>query len=500
MDGGGITFEVKETDLLGRIGRLEVQGKRVETPYLFPVIHPVSQSIPPHELAAMGFRGLMTNSLILYQRRREEALEKGLHKLLGFDGLLMTDSGGYQVLEYGAVAVTYEEIAQFQAGIGSNLAVTLDRPTGDSTSKVRATETMEYSLRNAKATIERFGESRTVWVGPVQGGTFQDLLKRSAGEMVGAGFQLLALGSPVQIMENYRFRDLVAMISATRRAVPYSTPLHLFGAGHPLTMALSVALGCDTFDSASYVLFARQGRYMTERGTLRLEEMEYLPCSCVSCRGSTATEFKEMERSELTHALSLHNLFLLQKEMESCKEAIVEGRLWDLVGERAAAHPRLYEAFRSLATESASLMVGTPRQKDKGLFVRNAVDFQRPEVKMAKSRLAGAKRRGARRAEIVTSDVENHRTPTQGKKGVDSFRLHPVFGAYPAELEFVYPFTQTVTSEEEALRVKALGVAKRQLKAMGYSRVTVAEKGRPKSRRRPKGASLSPRSVSSRPR
>ena len=143
------------------------------------------------------------------------------------------------------------------------------------------------------------------------------------------------------MMDNYLFADLVRMIVAARRAMPYSVPLHLFGAGHPLTLPLSVALGCDTFDSASYVLFARQGRYMTERGTLILEEMTYLPCSCPTCNSTTRTDLVLMERRERVNKLSLHNLYLLRQDVLRCKEAISEGRLWDLVEERAAAHPRV---------------------------------------------------------------------------------------------------------------------------------------------------------------
>ena len=290
----GLAFEVKECDLLGRIGTLRIGGKSIETPYMFPVMHPVSQIVPPAELGSMGFHGLMTNSYIIHSRRRSEALEEGIHRMLDFDGVFMTDSGGYQVLEYGALEVDYRQVAAFQADIGSEMAVTLDRPTGYSLSEAYAKGTMEYSLKNAKATMAEFGDRKTVWMGPVQGGLFQKLLRRSASELVESGFRCLALGSPVQVMESYRFRELANMIVATKEAIPFSVPLHLFGAGHPLTMALAVALGCDTFDSASYIIFARNGRYMTERGISRLESMKYLPCSCPVCIRTSVAELQEL--------------------------------------------------------------------------------------------------------------------------------------------------------------------------------------------------------------
>ena len=76
---------------------------------------------------------------------------------------------------------------------------------------------------------------------------------------------------------------------------------------------------------------------MTERGTLILEEMTYLPCSCPTCNSTTKTDLVLMERRERVNKLSLHNLYLLRQDVLRCKEAISEGRLWDLVEERAAA-------------------------------------------------------------------------------------------------------------------------------------------------------------------
>src|SRR5271156_6857961 len=108
------SFEVKETDLMGRVGVMRVGKRSFETPCLTPVVHPVWRDIPLAQIKAMGFDAVMTNSYILYKRNQAEALAKGLHELIGFDGVLMTDSGGYQVLEYGDTEFTPDEIADFQ--------------------------------------------------------------------------------------------------------------------------------------------------------------------------------------------------------------------------------------------------------------------------------------------------------------------------------------------------------------------------------------------------
>jgi 7-cyano-7-deazaguanine tRNA-ribosyltransferase len=469
-------FEVRETDLFGRIGHLKVGGKVLETPYLFPVIHPVQQLVSPRTLESMGFHGLMTNSYIIHSRRKDEALEKGIHRMLDFDGVFMTDSGGYQVLEYGNLDVDYAEVAGFQADLGPEFAVTLDRPTGLSKSKSYAKGTMEYSLENAILTLKEFGERGTVWLGPVQGGLFHGLLRKSAGSLIEAGFLYLALGSPVQVMQNYRFSELVGMIAATRRAMPYATPLHLFGAGHPLTMAISVALGCDTFDSASYILFAREGRYMTERGVIRMDSMKYLPCSCSVCSRTTMKELLELDHFERTSALAMHNLYVLKKEIEACKEAISEGRLWDLICEKGAAHPRLHEAVSELAKSKEILMEGTHFPKEKGLFVRDELDFSRPEILRAKERLERLRFRNTKTAVLLCGGSAQQFGKTKpGRKaprGLDTYRLHPVFGPYPVELEFAYPFGQTVVDVDQIKKVTPTQAVKR-LRSMGYGRVIV---------------------------
>jgi len=504
------SFEVRDSDLMGRIGVLKVGGKTLETPCLLPVIHPVSQGVTTHELKSMGFRGLMTNSYIIGARRRQEALTKGIHAMLDFDGIFMTDSGGYQVLEYGDLATDYRQVASFQVSIGPELAVTLDKPTGFSESASYARSTMKLSLGNAVATMNEFGKGKTTWVGPVQGGLFPRLLENSAGSLVEAGFEFLALGSPVQVMENYRFADLVRMIIATKNAIPYSVPLHLFGAGHPLTMALAVALGCDTFDSASYILFARKNRYMTERGVTRLETMKFLPCSCRVCESTSVKDLVEADRVERTRSLAIHNLLVLKKEVESCREAIAEGRLWDLVREKASCHPSLVEALAEFALAGAALRGGTPPLKDRGLFVRDAYDHRRPELAEASERLSGVMTRRSGTAVLIaganTLPYEMLRLTARPPKGADVYKLHPALGPYPVELDFVYPFTQSVCSP--GARSSEAKEAVRRLRSLGYSRVRLIsmrdglEKGAAPSRskRRSKAPSPSAPSSSSRPR
>ena len=90
-------FEIKSTELAARIGKLYTKNGNMETPALLPVLHPVNQLIDTSVIKRMGFEAIMTNSYITWQRYGDEAVDKNIHKIVDFEGPIMTDSGGYQV-------------------------------------------------------------------------------------------------------------------------------------------------------------------------------------------------------------------------------------------------------------------------------------------------------------------------------------------------------------------------------------------------------------------
>ena len=123
-------FEIKKSDLAGRIGLLHTNHGEVETPAYVPVVHPVRQSIPPKKLREMGFDLIITNAYITLNNYGQEAVRRGIHDIINYDGAVMTDSGGFQVLEYGKVDVEPKEMATFEQNIRTDFAIPLDRPTG----------------------------------------------------------------------------------------------------------------------------------------------------------------------------------------------------------------------------------------------------------------------------------------------------------------------------------------------------------------------------------
>lgn len=209
-----MSFEIKEKDLLARIGRLKTKYGTIETPLLFPVVNPFTQLISPRKIRErFGFEALTTNAYILKKHLEKQPSNDGLHQFLDFKGPVMTDSGAYQILVYGDVEVTPKEIIEYQETIGSDIATILDIPTGWKVTKEHASETVNETLKRAKEFFQLKNREDILWVGPVQGGKYLDLVTESARAMGKLPFDIHALGSPTEVMERYRFDVLTDKFS-----------------------------------------------------------------------------------------------------------------------------------------------------------------------------------------------------------------------------------------------------------------------------------------------
>ena len=373
-------FEISKTDLAGRIGSIHTNHGKIETPAYVPVIHPVKQTIPSKKIKEIGFDLVITNAYITRNGYGDEAIKKGIHNIIDFDRAIMTDSGGYQVLEYGDVEVSPPEMASFEKGILTDFAIPLDKPTGFGMPIKKAEAYVKHTLQVSKKTLEDSEDNGQIWIGPIQGGEHFDLVAKSTKSLVKMGFQMLALGSPVEFMESYEYRLLAQMIVAAKKQMPESVPLHLFGAGHPLTIPFAIALGCDTFDSASYMLYAKKLRYITDDGTRYLSDIEIFPCNCEICSKYTPDEFRQLEDTLKINELAIHNLYAIKLEVDKVKQAIYEGRLWEYVIKKARAHPKLFEMIEVMTENSEFLGLGTPKFKERAIFLFSKEDQYRPEV------------------------------------------------------------------------------------------------------------------------
>ncbi len=445
-------YEVKDVDLAGRIGRLATPHGVLETPALLPVIDVERQEVKPEEILSIGFRAVITNAYLIWRRSGRRKPGKTVHEIIGFNGIVMTDSGAYQMLRYGRVEIDPIEVVELQKSLESDIAVILDVPSGSAWDREQARKAVEETLRRAKLSAPHLDSDRRVWVLPVQGGPFADLVDYSARESAKiGGYSLYALGSPTVLLERYDYATLLDLVYTARRRLPLSKPLHLFGAGHPMIIPFVVALGIDMFDSASYILYARDDRYMTPTGTYRVEDLDYLPCSCPICSKYDAKELREMPKEERVKLLALHNLYVLRQAINEVKTAIREGRLWELLEEKSRAHPSLYRAFRMFRKYREYIEKLSPRVKGgevHGLFLYGVESIWRPEIQRHRRLVRERITRKSATAVLVPLHPDDKPLissryyrcipPTES----DVIGYTPFIGVIPVELSETYPLSQ----------------------------------------------------------
>jgi len=344
-------FEIRYRDIAGRVGILEVNGKKVETPFIFPVINPNRIIIPIEEIKNdFKIKTIIVNAYILYKNEnlREKVLKKGIHKFLNFNGIIETDSGSYQMLHYKKeIEVNNEEIVKFQINIKSDIINVLDIPTDIDADYNTAKNDLQKTIDRIKEglDIKRKLNFSGLINGAIQGGVYMDLRRESAINVSKMDIDIYAIGTIVPYLINYNFKDLFELIMEARILLPMNKPVHLFGVGHPLIIPLSVALGCDIFDSASYALYAYDKRIITPFGTLRLNRLKNITIETPK-KIYYLDELYEMEKEEMIKVIAEHNLYTLIKEIEIVKDAVKNQYLWDLVFIKAHSHYEVYKATK----------------------------------------------------------------------------------------------------------------------------------------------------------
>jgi 7-cyano-7-deazaguanine tRNA-ribosyltransferase len=466
------TFELRRGDAAGRVGELAVPraGVTVETPALLPVVNPNVETVAPARLESeFGAQALITNSYIIRKTDglRERALAEGLHDLFEFSGAIVTDSGSFQLAEYGSIDVTTREILEFQHDIGSDVGTPVDVPTPPDADR----ETTEADL---DATETAIADAGTVDVGemlvnaPVQGSTYPDLREAAGRRARASGLDVFPVGAVVPLMNAYRYADLVDVVMAAKRGLGPAAPVHLFGAGHPMTFALAVAAGCDLFDSAAYALYARDDRYLTVRGTEQLAALDYLPCSCPVCTDRDAATLRGLDDGERERELAAHNLHVSFEELRRVRQAVRAGDLLELLEARARAHPAMLAGYRALLDHAAELEAHDPASKD-AFFYLSAESARRPEVERHRDRLAridvaadvgtgdgsGDPATGSDGSTASTGPADPSApqvllteggTPSEGFDAV--WNVVPPFGPFPPALSETYPLTAEVPERD----------------------------------------------------
>ena len=348
-------FAVEAVDGAARAGRLVTAHGVVETPVFMPVgTLGTVKGVDPAELRAVGTQILLGNTYHLHLRPGEDLVAElgGLHRFMGWDGPILTDSGGFQVFSLahtrtvdddGAtfrsvydgdlVRLRPEDAMRIQADLGSDIAMCLDEvPAADAplAEVARAVERTTRWAERCRASPAAPGQLR---FGIVQGGTDAALRERSARDLMGIGFDGYAIGG-LAVGEE---RDETFRVTAgTASLLPVDRPRYFMGIGDPEGILRVIAAGVDMFDCVLPTRCGRNSLVFTFRGPVRLRNachaLDRRPleedCPCPACRhGRDYLRHLFLAGEMLGPVLaSIHNLTFYQRLLARLREAIVAGR------------------------------------------------------------------------------------------------------------------------------------------------------------------------------
>ncbi len=445
-----IQFEATHTEGLSRLGTLKTPHGAIQTPALLPVINPNLLLIDPATMQDdHGVQAVITNAYIIKtdDALHERTLEQGVHDAIGFNGPIMTDSGTFQDYVYGDLDLDPHDIVDFQRRIGTDIGTILDIFSTPDRSKNQARQDVDETTQRAKETLPKAHDMTLAL--PIQGATYpqeRERAARHASQLEPPGGAIHPIGGVVPLMEDQRYATLTRIILAAKRGLTPKRAVHLFGAGHPQMLPLAVYLGCDLFDSAAYAKFAHDERLLFPWGTVHLNDLDELPCTCPACHDTTPDELNNQPPYERAQTLAHHNLHATMQEMKRIRQAQREGRLFDLVTERLTTHPHLARALTVLQEHTPQLEQQEPTSSKRGIQLLEHTYTTHPQTHRAHDRI---ETRFHPRGPLTLLDPTQRPFTANAQDTVQALRdrgTHPFFpsrlGPVPYDLDEAYPFSQ----------------------------------------------------------
>ena len=368
-----IPFTVLGTSGRARRGRLTLAHGCVETPVFMPVgTYGTVKAMSPAELDSLGAQIILGNTFHLWLRPGEEviAVHGGLHRFMGWQRPLLTDSGGFQVWSLGALRkvreegvafaspldgdrllLTPEKSMEIQRALDSDIAMVFDECTPYPATRAEAAQSMELSLRWAARSKAAHAGNPNALFGIVQGGMHEDLRDRSLEGLQAIGFDGYAIGG---LSVGEPKADMLAILSHTAARLPSERPRYLMGVGTPEDLVAGVSAGIDMFDCVLPTRNARNGWLFTRHGDIRIRNARHkadtapldATCSCYTCRNFTRSYLHHLHRiNEILGArlATIHNLHYYLTLMAELREAIAAARLDAYASEFAAARQRMLD-------------------------------------------------------------------------------------------------------------------------------------------------------------
>ena len=349
-------FTVAASDGAARRGLLELAHGRVDTPAFMPVgTYGAVKAVSPEELARLGAQIVLGNTFHLWLRPGLEVIGKhgGLHRFMGWDKPILTDSGGFQVFSLGAMRrieeegvhfaspvngdrlfLTPEESMRIQQVLDSDIAMAFDECTPYPATEAQAAESMRLSMRWAARSRRSFS-GKNLLFGIVQGGVYEALRDESLEKLKQLEFDGYAIGG-LAVGEPAGERSRILAYTAPR--LPADRPRYLMGMGTPEDIIEAVAAGVDMFDCVLPTRNARNGWLFTRFGDVRIRNARYRDdvrpldpdCACTTCRNFTRAYLYHLQKAnEILGARlnTLHNLHYYQELMRELRSAIAQGSL-----------------------------------------------------------------------------------------------------------------------------------------------------------------------------
>jgi queuine tRNA-ribosyltransferase len=349
-----------------RRGRLRLAHGTVETPAFMPVgTYGAVKAMAPSELVDLDAQIVLGNTFHLWLRPGLQVVRKhgGLHRFMGWDRPVLTDSGGFQVFSLGKLRKLSEEGVTFQSPINgdrmlltpeesmriqhvlnSDIAMIFDECTpyeidGRPASDAQAASSMRLSMRWAQRSRAEFdrlyeGQRRNALFGIVQGGMYEKLRDESAAGLQEIGFDGYAIGG---LSVGEPKEDMRRILAHTAPTLPADRPRYLMGVGTPEDLLAGIAAGIDMFDCVLPTRNARNGWLFTAQGDLKIRNSRYRDddspldpaCACPTCRRFSRAYLHHLQRvNEILGArlATTHNLHFYLDLMRGAREAIEAGR------------------------------------------------------------------------------------------------------------------------------------------------------------------------------
>ncbi|MCC7171752.1 MAG: tRNA guanosine(34) transglycosylase Tgt [Planctomycetes bacterium] len=353
-----LAYRLEATDGAARAGSVEVRGRRFDTPAFMPVGTAATvKALAPSDLIRAGAQIVLSNTYHLRLRPGHERVREfgGLHAFMGWDGAILTDSGGYQIfslrdrvkvdddgatfsshLDGEVIRLTPEEALRIQDALDSDIAMVLDQPVplpaAPELVRVAAERTIAWAERSIDFHQKNVRSGQALFA-IVQGAIDLDRRRAQAATLTAMPFHGFAVGG---LAVGETPEQFAATLESTLPHLPPTKPRYVMGVGYPEDLLLAIGYGADMFDCVLPTRHARTGQAFTSRGVIKLRNARWRTskqaldpsCGCETCQHFTLGYLSHLIHSDEMLGpilVARHNVFFYENLVRGARAAIVAG-------------------------------------------------------------------------------------------------------------------------------------------------------------------------------